>query len=417
MSQQSILKKFRVETVLTDATACTYGVTRNDTSGVVVAAGTTTPHIGTGLYQPVWTEPAYDLVYTVTVIFTYAGQTITQTDVVTGTSTPATSTSTGFTIDEIRQRCAEFFGLDTPLTGIPGAVNQVMEIIRGKGDWSFWKLASTITLSASYDTGTVAATLGSTTVTGTSTVWVSGHAGMKIRIGGGEEYTISSVNTGAQTLVLDHAYAETTDTGLDYEIYQDTYSLPAACDSVDRVWDATNKVRLVPVAPIAFKSANVYANATQDSPLQYAVWGLDSSGYTQLLFYPAPSEVATIVVWYKKRPTAVARSSPSASPDLPAHMHELVLQGVIWKMAQRAQGMGQYGYWKDERNLFYSMLDDRWRQDMTERDFKVRLSNSSAARYWLDEEIVSIDDLTGKLLLESGGYIMNEYGGRILLEG
>lgn len=70
MSETTLTFKFRDEGALTDLDAIVladatnaYGVRRQDTLGVVVAAGTAIPRISQGIYQYTFTDPAPDLIY------------------------------------------------------------------------------------------------------------------------------------------------------------------------------------------------------------------------------------------------------------------------------------------------------------------------------------------------------------------
>lgn len=83
-----------------------------------------------------------------------------------------------------------------------------------------------ITIDEDYITGSVAVTSGSTTVTGTSTVWTSAMDGYKFKVLDTDEiYTLTYVS--ATSLTLDKAYKGDTDSGLDYIIWQDRYALTA----------------------------------------------------------------------------------------------------------------------------------------------------------------------------------------------
>lgn len=79
MSESTIRKKFRVNTVLTNATTATIEVTRQDTSAVVVAAGTPMTPQATGVYSHTFDDPADGLVYDYTATFTFGTPTETHT--------------------------------------------------------------------------------------------------------------------------------------------------------------------------------------------------------------------------------------------------------------------------------------------------------------------------------------------------
>src|SRR3990167_6319702 len=97
-------------------------------------------------------------------------------------------------------------------------------------EWEFLRKTGSITLSASYSTGTVDIAVGDTAITGTSTVWTSSHTGMKIKISGSDEiYTFT--RTAATTGTISPAYAAIDDADdASYTIFQDVYSLASDFD-------------------------------------------------------------------------------------------------------------------------------------------------------------------------------------------
>ncbi len=70
-----------------------------------------------------------------------------------------------------------------------------------------------------YNTGTVAVTASSTTVTGTGTTWTSDMEGMGFRVNDfSKMYRIKSVDVNNQTITLQDAYEGSTETGKSYKI-------------------------------------------------------------------------------------------------------------------------------------------------------------------------------------------------------
>ena len=95
--------------------------------------------------------------------------------------------------------------------------------------------SSILRTQAQYTTGTLTATKGSTTITGSGTAWNTNNdftvknmrAGGKIRIGGSRTpYTIDSVS-GDTTAVLTTAFVDTTATDTTYTYFEDEYALAA----------------------------------------------------------------------------------------------------------------------------------------------------------------------------------------------
>lgn len=104
MSTTSATFIFKVGTppVLTNTDAPpTIAVVRTDT-GATVTTGTMTL-ASTGLYTFTFTDPAYNLVYLITISYTYLGNTLTKTDVVYGNITPATGNIGTYSISTARR--------------------------------------------------------------------------------------------------------------------------------------------------------------------------------------------------------------------------------------------------------------------------------------------------------------------------
>jgi hypothetical protein len=111
---------------------------------------------------------------------------------------------------------------------------------------------SFITTVAPYTTGTVAMTNGSTTVTGTDTVWTSAMVGRKIRFASENAYYRISAVGGNTSLTLEVPYQGTTDTDATYSIYKDEYRLPADLDTYKVMRQIENSVAMVGVEASAF---------------------------------------------------------------------------------------------------------------------------------------------------------------------
>jgi len=79
--------EFLYDGALTDVTTAVITITRTDTDATVASAKAMT-NVGTGNYQYSLTDPAYDLTYAYTAVFTYASEDYTLTGTATGTTTP-----------------------------------------------------------------------------------------------------------------------------------------------------------------------------------------------------------------------------------------------------------------------------------------------------------------------------------------
>ena len=119
-------------------------------------------------------------------------------------------------------------------------------------DLPYLMTESFITTVAPYTTGTVAMTNGSTTVTGTDTVWTSAMVGRKIRFGSDNAYYRISAVGGTTSLTLEVPYQGTTDTDATYSIYKDEYRLPADLDVYKVMRQIENSVAMEGVESSAF---------------------------------------------------------------------------------------------------------------------------------------------------------------------
>jgi hypothetical protein len=108
----------------------------------------------------------------------------------------------------------------------------LQDIFLGFGDkFSFAERSAVLRTRPSYTTGTIATTIGSTTVTGSSTLWntnddfsvTNARAGGKMSLNG-NVYEVSSV-TNDTTIVLKTAAIETLAAGTTYTYFEDEYTL------------------------------------------------------------------------------------------------------------------------------------------------------------------------------------------------
>ena len=128
-------------------------------------------------------------------------------------------------------------------TGILATENQakryintaLMDLHLGYGEQLWWaERSAVLRTQPSYTTGTVALTIGSTTVTGTGTAWNTANdysvnnvrAGGKMTFGGDNVYEVASVASDT-SLTLTVAYNGATDTGVSYTYFEDEYALSA----------------------------------------------------------------------------------------------------------------------------------------------------------------------------------------------
>ncbi len=215
---------------------------------------------------------------------------------------------------------------NSPVRGIPQAVNEILERIQGKGPWTFWQKKTDLTLIAEYTTGTVDVVQGDATVTGTGTTFTSAMVGRKFQASNSEVYTIATF-TDTTHVELDTEFVSASASGQTFTIYQDTYALPSDTLRAIAFWDETLKRAVEFLPPTVIKTLDVFFDTTGVLSKRIGQWGYDSSNNVQVIFFPKPTTAAKIPMWYYKRPTLV--TGLSSTPDIPDHMHNTIALGLI----------------------------------------------------------------------------------------
>lgn len=119
-------------------------------------------------------------------------------------------------------------------------------------DLPYLMTESFITTTAPYETGTVTATNGSKTITGSGTTFTAAMAGRKIRMSGENAYYRISAFVSTTELTLEVPYQGTTGASKTYSIYKDEYRLPADLDVYKVMRQIENSVAIVGLEPSAF---------------------------------------------------------------------------------------------------------------------------------------------------------------------
>lgn len=109
--------------------------------------------------------------------------------------------------------------------------------------WSWSVAESQFDMPDAYSTGSVTLTNGSTTVVGAGTAWTSSMVNRQFKAKN-FMWTISSVDTVAQTLVLDRTYPLATDSAVNYLILQAYVTVPDDFHAFFTVKDPANNWRL-----------------------------------------------------------------------------------------------------------------------------------------------------------------------------
>lgn len=171
---------------------------------------------------------------------------------------------------------------------IDGWISDVYTEILDAVPWKRTESESVIQVGDSYITGTVALTRGSTTVTGTSTVWAATMDGRMLRIGSENSYyQFTYVSTTSGT--LDREYEGVDVTGASYRMDEARFLLPTDCRVVQGVRPLDGRKNLELLSPMElnrkFPNRNSYGDAVWYSP----TWDTASDPpIMQLEFGPVP---------------------------------------------------------------------------------------------------------------------------------
>lgn len=246
----------------------------------------------------------------------------------------------------------EATGVTATTTLAKRAINTALHDLHVMGAEKFpWsERRATITTHPAYSTGTVALTVGSATVAGTSTLWTTtnsynqqnARAGGKFTFNGETEvYEVTAVG-GAGTATISPAYIGATATGLSYQYFEDEYALASDfVRAIDvRSFDSAKEIKLIGRQDFR----RMYPrNRVPSVRVRHATFlDLSFSGSTtpvrRVQFAPPPSAVSVIPYTYVTANLAVssagvAAANLSADDDEPIvplrYRHVLVWGGLV----------------------------------------------------------------------------------------
>jgi len=242
-------------------------------------------------------------------------------------------------------------------TGVTATDNQakryintaLQDLVLGYGEKFPWaQREGVLRTKAPYTTGTVAVTVGSTTITGTSTAWNTNDdygvanmvAGGKFTVNGTDTYEIASVASDTSS-TLTTAYIGDTDTSTTYTYYEDDYALHADFyRPLDyRSFDASADIPLID--PMEFRR-RYPRNISRGRPRVATLISKNPSGdttvRTRVRFYQPPdaaylipySFITNKLAYSSSGTAATALSADADEPIVPLqYRHVLVLHALI----------------------------------------------------------------------------------------
>lgn len=246
----------------------------------------------------------------------------------------------------------EATGVTATTTLAKRAINTALHDLHVMGAEKFpWsERRSSITTHPTYSTGTVTATVGSTTLTGASTLWTTtnSYAQQNVRAGGkvcingeSEVYDVTAVG-GAGTATLSPAYIGSTASSLTYQYFEDEYSL--ASDFIRpidvRSFDTARDIKLIGRQDFRrlYPRNRIPSVRIRHATLLDLAFSGSTTPVRKVQFAPPPSTVAVIPYTYVTANLAVssagvAATSLSSDDDEPIiplrYRHVLVWGGLV----------------------------------------------------------------------------------------
>lgn len=210
-------------------------------------------------------------------------------------------------------------------TVVKQALNDILEEVCQASNFSWLYGDGSFITTKPYETGTVAVTEGSTTITGTGTVWTSGMVGRKFYCGNAT-YKISAYVSSTE-LTLSTNYAGDSNTAATYNIYQDEYSLASDVEDVISMRQENNPQK-INKAGSEVLDAYYPQRISFAYPSIYSINGYDSSGYIKVALYPIPNQARNIYYRSKKRVTEM--SADSDTPIIPLRYRWVLAKGALY---------------------------------------------------------------------------------------
>lgn len=217
-------------------------------------------------------------------------------------------------------------------TVLQQAVNNAIAWIATAKFWEYYKTYGDLTLREPYSTGTLTLTNASTTVTLASGTWPTWAASGKLKIGG-KVYRVVTRSSNAVVL-LSAAWAEDSEAGTSYTLFQDEYALATDCLKFGRPlpgqgwgWGG---------APASFESVLEAQNNFiygQQYPSMFAVHASGNSAKLILYPYPSSSEDILLPYWYYRKPAILVAGNDTVDMD-PLHL-ELAQRSIDYQVAMR----------------------------------------------------------------------------------
>jgi len=235
----------------------------------------------------------------------------------------------------------------------------------GHGEKFSWaERRAFLTTHPEYTTGTLTATVGSTTITGDSTAWNTANdygqnnirtTGKIVIAGRSEVYNTTAVASDT-SVTIDPAYIGSTDSSLTYRYFEDEYDLASDfLKPVDqRSFDDASRIKLIGRSDFRkwFPRNSTTTNTIVCATIQDYPPSGDTTPIRRIRFGPAPSNAQVIpysyvtsnIVVQSDGTAAGTLSNDTDEPTMPLHYRHVIVLGAMaqWYLdrkddSQRAQ--------------------------------------------------------------------------------
>lgn len=226
-----------------------------------------------------------------------------------------------------------------PMERLDLAIQNGLEAILGRHPWRALRGETVVSTIAKYVTGTLAATNGSATITGTGTAWTDAMTGRKIRIGSDTQYytfTRVSATEGA----LDRAYEGTTGTGLTYRLFQNLITFGEDVGAIRSV----NYPRQLPLrlTSLAWIHSQDPARTSYGDPLFFSShYNTDPAAPPSVIaieLWPSPEEAWPVQIEFRRVVTGFDGTNTNDSPP-------------AWVSAGAIHALAEYELFADPASL------------------------------------------------------------------
>ena len=309
---------FKIEDVLTDLAAvptlsdeaAVYGVKRDDTDAVVVAAGVSMDNPSTGVYEYEFSD-IVNIAYTAWVKWVYGGAThYLERDFTARSATGEMVAS----YSSLLERAGHYlFGIRTGYSGdqttdIEECIKDGLHDIYAAHSWSFFRPIKEITTTAPYDTGTITIASGVVTLSdGTFPTW----AAVGVLLIDNEYYDVDTRDGNTQITLEDTSVTEADASS--YELGRPEYDLPTAFEAIegDLTYEPGQSDFYPPVRQksdaeiLRLRQDNPY----HDRPVHYGIRTVEFDPTTgsrrRISLYPTPDAAYVLKARMKLRATMI----------------------------------------------------------------------------------------------------------------